>query len=49
LGGAKRVSKNAASEIAKVVEEHAKVIIEKALRSALMDGRKTLRKEDVGS
>ena len=46
-GGAERVSKAAARELAKFLEEHAVKIARSALEYAYEDNRKTVRKEDI--
>lgn len=46
-GGAERVSKAAAKELAKILEEHGMRIAKKALEYAYEENRKTIRKEDI--
>lgn len=46
-GGAERVSKAAARELAKIIEDYAVKIAKKALEFAHEDNRKTVRKEDI--
>ena len=47
LAGAKSVGLDAAIEMRKQVEDYAGKIGRKAVRNALLDGRKTIKKEDV--
>jgi histone H3/H4 len=46
-GGAERVSKAAAKELANLLEDYAVEISKKALEYAYEDNRKTVRKEDI--
>lgn len=46
-GGAERVSKAAARELATLMEEYAVEIAKKALEYAYEDNRKTVRREDI--
>jgi histone H3/H4 len=46
-GGAERVSKSAARELAKLLEEYAIEIAKKALEYAYEENRKTIRKGDI--
>lgn len=46
-GGAERVSRAAAKELARLLEEHAVEIAKKALEYAYQENRKTVRKEDI--
>ena len=46
-GGAERVSKSAAKELAKLLEEYAVEIAKKAMEYAYEENRKTVRKEDI--
>jgi len=44
--GAKNVSEEAISELLKSIDNHARQLGRKAAKSAMLDGRKTIRKED---
>lgn len=46
-GGAERVSKAAAKELAKFLEEYAVDISKRALEFAYTENRKTVREEDI--
>ena len=46
-GGAERVSKSAAKELAKLLDEYAIEIAKKAMEYAYEENRKTVRKEDI--
>jgi histone H3/H4 len=46
-GGAERVSKAAAKELAKFLEDYAVDISKKALQFAYNENRKTVREEDI--
>ena len=47
LEGAKRVSKEVVVLVSEKTEEYAKGIARRAVKNALLDGRKTVKKEDV--
>jgi len=42
-----RVGKEALKELNKIIADHIDQIIEKAVRNALISGRKTIKKEDL--
>jgi histone H3/H4 len=46
-GGAERVSKAAAKELAKIMEDYGMKISKKAIDFAYEENRKTVRKEDI--